>query len=111
MPLLLLLKESLTRHKPEGLQRGKNLRLSQQNLKKIYFGFSNPGGYGGKKRFLEQVKSTVSSDKGVINAASDWIDKVPTYNSFRPALKKGRKFTLQKTIVPRENHTLQTDLA
>ena len=94
-----------------GVAKRKESEALTTKFEKNYFSFSNPGGYGGKKRFLEQVKSTVSSDKGVINAASDWIDKVPTYNSFRPALKKGRKFTLQKTIVPRENHTLQTDLA
>ena len=94
-----------------GVAKRKESEALTTKFEKIYFSFSNPGGYGGKKRFLEQVKSTVSSDKGVINAASDWIDKVPTYNSFRPALKKGRKFTPQKTIVPRENHTLQTDLA
>ena len=48
-------------------------------FEKIYFSLE---GFGDKKRFSVQVKSTVSSDKGVINAANYQVDKVPTYSSF-----------------------------
>ena len=74
-------------------------------FRNVYFSSTSPGAFGGKLRFLRELRKTYP--KLTNRQAEAWLKKQDTYNLFRPVR---RKFTRLPIIVSHLNEQWQADL-